>query len=74
MNCKKLKWIGVLAFLLFVMTGCSKSVYVCNGPYAKSYHKTPGCWGLDNCSASVVEVSVNEAKDRGRTACEVCKP
>ena len=61
-------------FMLFA-TGCgdkNTKVYICNGPYAKKYHKTSDCKGLYNCSASIDKVSLEEAKNKGKTSCDYC--
>lgn len=47
----------------------TQSVYICNGRYSKRYHLTPYCRGLSNCRASVSSVSVDEARNVGRTLC-----
>ncbi|NVN18023.1 hypothetical protein GUA46_06705 [Muricauda sp. HICW] len=47
----------------------TQSVYICNGRYSKRYHLTPYCRGLSNCKASVSSVSVDEARNMGRTLC-----
>ena len=47
-------------------------VYVCKGPNAKRYHKTPNCRGLKKCSVVIKKVSRTEAIDMGRTPCKRC--
>lgn len=47
-------------------------VYICTGPYAKKYHKTSTCKGLDNCSESIKKVTESYAIDKGRTKCKKC--
>lgn len=49
--------------------GC---VYVCSGPQAKRYHSTRDCYGLSRCSGEIVETTVEEAEDNGRTPCRMC--
>ena len=50
-------------------TGC---VYVCNGKYAKRYHRTRYCSGLNNCQGGVAEMPIEEAKTHGLTPCRKC--
>ncbi len=49
--------------------GC---VYVCSGPQAKRYHSTRDCYGLSRCSGEIVETTIEEAEDNGRTPCRMC--
>ena len=56
----------------FKMKANESYVYICTGPYAKKYHKTSSCKGLDNCSESVKKVTENYAIDKGRTRCKIC--
>lgn len=44
-------------------------VYVCKGPYSKKYHLVEDCRGLNNCSTPIEKVSLQKAKDMGRTLC-----
>ena len=50
-------------------TGC---VYVCNGKYAKRYHRTRYCSGLNNCQGGVVGMPIEDAEARGLTPCRKC--
>lgn len=50
-----------------------KTVYICTGPNAKVYHRTPNCKGLNKCSGSIKKVSLREVS-RSRRACKICKP
>ena len=47
-------------------------VYVCKGPNAKRYHKSPDCRGLKSCSVVIKKVSRTETIDMGRTLCKRC--
>jgi len=47
----------------------SNTVFVCNGKSSKRYHFKKNCRGLSNCRSSISEVSIEEAKKRGRTLC-----
>ena len=48
------------------------TVYLCGGEYSKKYHNTSNCRGLNNCKGGVYRTSMNDAKQRGRTACKIC--
>ena len=50
-------------------TGC---VYVCNGKYAKRYHRTQSCRGLSNCQGGILEMTEEQAEARGMTPCKRC--
>ncbi len=50
----------------------SDYVYICTGPKATAYHRTPDCKGLNKCSGNVVKVSRSKAKHR--SPCKICKP
>ena len=47
-------------------------VYVCTGSNSKRYHKTDECWGLNSCSGDIVRVSIEKARQMGRTPCKIC--
>lgn len=47
-------------------------VYVCSGHSAKRYHSVEDCKGLSRCSGSIVEMTVEEAENKGRTPCRMC--
>lgn len=48
------------------------TVYVCTGGYAKRYHATEHCRGLMRCRGDVVEMSIEEAEESGKTSCKIC--
>lgn len=48
------------------------TVYVCPGPHAKRYHYDSSCDGLSNCSGEILEMTTEEAEERGRTPCRMC--
>ena len=63
--------------LLIVIIGLfschdNNSVYLCNGPYSKVYHKTAHCQGLKSCSTDIEAVDMATAKTRHRRACRYC--
>ena len=45
-----------------------KTVYICTGKYAKTYHSTTNCRGLGNCQSSVKAVTQTSAEKAGRRA------
>ena len=47
-------------------------VYICTGPMSKRYHKSPRCRGLGSCSKNIKKVTINYAKNIGRTPCKWC--
>ena len=49
-------------------------VYICTGSSATKYHAKVTCRGLNNCRGRVVKISVEDAKEQGRTPCSICKP
>ena len=44
-------------------------VYICTGQYAKAYHRNKNCSGLGNCKGEIKQVSLEDAKRKGRTPC-----
>lgn len=50
----------------------SKTVYVCTGPSAKTYHSTSECRGLSRCSKEVKSVTLEKAQKMQRRSCRVC--
>ena len=46
-----------------------QTVYVCTGNYAKKYHYSKTCRGLNNCKSSVVSKSLSDAQKSGKTLC-----
>ncbi|WP_240315471.1 hypothetical protein [Aquimarina longa] len=46
-----------------------KEVYICNGPKSKRYHYRKNCRGLKRCSTRIYKMSLEEAKEEGRTLC-----
>lgn len=47
-------------------------VYVCSGPKARRYHLDSDCKGLSKCSGRILEMTVEEAQDKGETPCRLC--
>lgn len=48
------------------------TVYICNGPKAYAYHSSSYCSGLNNCSTQIYAISLSDALNRGRRACQKC--
>lgn len=47
-------------------------VYICTGPNSKRYHRSSNCKGFNRCSGSVRKLSVEQARQMGRTPCKWC--
>lgn len=47
-------------------------VYVCTGCSAKRYHSVEFCEGLSSCGGDILEMSIDEAVNHGRTPCRMC--
>lgn len=67
---KTLLFTLLLAF--FTSENATQTVYVCTGPTAYAYHKTPKCKGLKRCSGEIIQISVEKAKADKRKACKIC--
>ncbi|MDC7997032.1 hypothetical protein [Gilvibacter sediminis] len=67
------KLVLVFVTLVFVLSTSfgpnAGSVYVCKGPKSKRYHYDKDCRGLSRCSTKVYKVSLEEARNMGRTLC-----
>ncbi|MBB5395079.1 hypothetical protein [Mucilaginibacter sp. AK015] len=67
-----------LLFLFLINTGCKggvavtadKMVYVCDSKGAKRYHFREHCRGLSNCSVRVLKITLEKAKEEGKTLCK----
>ena len=44
-------------------------VYVCDSKYAKKYHYSSNCRGLNACKHEIVKMSKSTAEDRGLSLC-----
>lgn len=55
-----------------VPTDSNSKVWVCTGESSKRYHAYNDCKGLSKCSASIDEVTLEEAEMMGRTPCRKC--
>ena len=55
-----------------VPTNPNAKVWVCTGGSSKRYHAYDNCKGLSKCSASVEEVTLEEAEMMERTPCKKC--
>lgn len=56
------------------LLGCNSadSVYLCNGPQSKAYHKTNHCRGLKNCSTEIEATDIATAIAKHRKECGYC--
>lgn len=66
-----MKQLLLFTILMFAPASAPKRVYVCDGPYAKKYHGKKNCRGLENCSGSIKSISLQEAREMGRTPCRI---
>lgn len=55
----------------YLVRQSNATVYVCMSTGAYAYH-THFCQGLKRCKADIAEMSVNEARSRGRKPCGYC--
>lgn len=63
--------IVIFVFSLSILFSSSNTgeVYICLGKYAKKYHLVNTCRGLNNCKAEINNVTLENAKRKGRTLC-----
>ena len=61
--------IGFLSIFSLGVNSLDDQVYICNSTGAKKYHYKKNCRGLSNCKKEIKEISLEAAKDRGRTLC-----
>lgn len=63
----------LFAALLFILGTSFKpvfaDVYICKGPKSKRYHYKSNCRGLSRCSTKIYKVTLEDARDLGRTLC-----
>lgn len=45
------------------------SVYICDSSGGKKYHFEKSCRGLSNCQHEIKKVSIESAKNQGKTLC-----
>lgn len=55
-----------------INTEAANYVYICTGPSSKTYHISPKCNGLRNCSKEIKKVTKQQAEQMGRRPCKVC--
>lgn len=49
-------------------------VYVCTGSYARVYHSSQSCRGLNNCKGDIIKVSLSDAINKyNKRACKICE-
>ncbi|UZO81539.1 hypothetical protein NBT05_03465 [Aquimarina sp. ERC-38] len=61
--------LGVFFSSLTSYTKIEAKVYICKGKGSKRYHYRQSCRGLSRCSSGIYKVSLQEAKQIGRTLC-----
>ena len=47
-------------------------VYICTGKKSHAYHSNKECFGLSSCSGDIETLTIEEAKEKGRTPCHFC--
>lgn len=78
----KMRW--ALSLILIFLFSCGNHrkqekyeanpncVYVCTGNNAKRYHSIEDCKGLSKCSGEIIEMTIDEAEEEGKTPCKLC--
>ncbi|MDY0905066.1 hypothetical protein [Pedobacter sp. CFBP9032] len=61
-----------LSFFFLATATCKESttVYLCNSGGGKKYHLITSCRGLSNCSHKLISISLDKARDQGKTLCK----
>lgn len=67
-----MKRLLIIIIIGFLGCGSSNTVYLCNGPQSKAYHKISYCQGLRRCSTDIETVDIATAKAKNRKACRYC--
>lgn len=49
-----------------------RTVYICTGEHATTYHRVSDCKGLNNCKADIIAVTETKAINLGRRKCKSC--
>ncbi|WP_233451140.1 hypothetical protein [Hanstruepera ponticola] len=65
----KVLFLSVMFLMVISMNTFETNVYICKGKYSKKYHYKKTCRGLSNCKATISKVTINDAKELGRTLC-----
>jgi hypothetical protein len=50
----------------------TQNVYICTGGFAYAYHSDENCEGLNNCSEDIIEITEEDAQDKGYIPCHYC--
>lgn len=65
-----MKFLAISIMMLLVTAGnVDDKVFICDSKGGKRYHLSKGCRGLSNCKAEIKEVSLESAKNDGKTLC-----
>ena len=61
-----------LCLFFSIVATCKEpvTVYLCNNGGGKKYHLSSNCRGLSNCSHKLISISLNKARDQGKTLCK----
>mgnify|MGYP003650655218 CR=1 FL=1 len=67
---KKYVIIICIAFTVFgFATTLEKTVFICNSTTSSKYHLKKNCRGLNACKKPTKEITLADARERGRTLC-----
>jgi len=66
---KKTIFLLSVSCVFFAFSEIGKDYYICKGKSSKRYHLDKNCRGLSNCSTDIYKVTLQEAKELGRTLC-----
>lgn len=47
-------------------------VYICTGRKSHAYHSTDECYGIKSCKGRIELITIEDARDMGRTPCHYC--
>ncbi len=63
-----------LILIAISLLSCSRNntVYLCNGPHSKAYHKTSHCQGLRKCTTEIERTNITTAKEKHRREYGYC--
>jgi len=66
---------AIVLFLLLISARCADTtpVYTCDSHSAKRYHLKANCKGLNRCTHRIVKITLDEARKRGKTLCNLEK-
>jgi len=66
------KLILLSLFIIPLLSGTTSNIYICTGKYAKSYHSSQYCKGINACRSEIKTITLKQAVDLGRKPCKMC--